>query len=316
MDAIPRRLNVIRALSAVGLPGALRAAAVAPVSLAPALGMIQSVPAFRASVLSQISLVNSLSAQPVLTLSSIMAAASTPTDPWRAEAARFVGALVARPQVVASHQNELRAVIGNQGAKQMKEAATRFQAHAAGHPELFAQLKNLRSGLDLTDAGAVHELGARLNSMCEDSKSRPGVSSGGAVATSGLVVPSWFDTAGLSFALVKKYKGGLMAVLRRGRYELMVDLVKKRTGLATFTKYALNPMGTPKKEEVALLTAVSRKAVARILRKAQASEPVTAMRMPCSMRFSPCWMAHPRRSRGKQVLWTTEAEKNGVEPSV
>ena len=45
--------------------------------------------------------------------------------------------------------------------------------------------------------------------------------------------------------------------------------------LAIFTKYSLNPMGTPKKEEIPLTTEASRRAVADILSETQASEPVS-----------------------------------------
>ncbi|MBI5883677.1 MAG: hypothetical protein HZB91_11305 [Elusimicrobia bacterium] len=90
------------------------------------------------------------------------------------------------------------------------------------------------------------------------------------------IVPSWFDASGLSFAFVKKANDGLlMAILRRGRYELSVFLDEKGSGQAIFTKYSLNPMGTPKKEEIPLTTGASRRAVAEILRATQAAEPVS-----------------------------------------
>lgn len=177
-----RRRNILLALSTVCLAGFLRAAVVGRVSLLPALGMAQSVPAFRASVLSQIALVDSLSAQPVPTLSMLSAAEPTPADPWHAEAARLVGALVAQPQAVALHQDELRAALGGQGVERLAKAATRLTARAAERPELLAQLDRFRAGLNLDDAAAVQELGARLNSLFENSNSKPEGASGGVVA--------------------------------------------------------------------------------------------------------------------------------------
>lgn len=88
-------------------------------------------------------------------------------------------------------------------------------------------------------------------------------------------LPEWFDSSGLSFTLMKKSADGLlMAVLRHGRYELGLFLDKNGDNQAIFTKYALNPMGTPLKEEVSLRTQSSRRAVAKILRAAQAENPV------------------------------------------
>lgn len=182
MKTVPRHLSIVLAFSIVCMSSSVLAAMVERVSLAPALGMVESVPAFRASVLSQISLVNSLSAQPVPTLSLIVTAVPTPTDPWHAEAARLVGALVAQPQAIALHQNELRAALGDQGTDRLKEATTRLYAHASQHPGLTAQLEDLRQGLDLNDDDAVQGLGARLSALFENSKSRPRDAQGDAVA--------------------------------------------------------------------------------------------------------------------------------------
>ena len=89
-------------------------------------------------------------------------------------------------------------------------------------------------------------------------------------------VPEWFKSSGLSFALMKKSADGyLMAVLRHGRYELGVFLDKNGDAQAIFTKHALNPMGTPLKEEVALRTDASRRAVAGMLRVAHDEHPVS-----------------------------------------
>ena len=57
------------ALAALIVVSPLRAAVVEPVSLAPALGMVQSVPGFQASVMTQIQLAASLSGQPAATIS-------------------------------------------------------------------------------------------------------------------------------------------------------------------------------------------------------------------------------------------------------
>ena len=76
------------------------AAFVDSVALAPTLGLAQNVPAFRASVLTQVQLAGSLSGQMTPSLTPLLtaaAAAPTPADPWRAESARLVGALVAQP---------------------------------------------------------------------------------------------------------------------------------------------------------------------------------------------------------------------------
>lgn len=89
-------------------------------------------------------------------------------------------------------------------------------------------------------------------------------------------VPEWFDSSGLLFTLMKKSADGLlMAVLRHGRYELGLFLDKNGDNQAIFTKYALNPMGTPLKEEVSLRKEALRREVAKILRAAQAENPVS-----------------------------------------
>ena len=78
------------AFAALLIAAPVHAAFVDPVSLAPTLGLAQNVPAFRASVLSQISLAGSLSGQLTPTLAPLLSAAAsapTPSDPWRAESA-------------------------------------------------------------------------------------------------------------------------------------------------------------------------------------------------------------------------------------
>ena len=175
------RLGALLLLSAVSA----RAAFVDPVSLAPTLGLAQTVPAFRASVLSQVQLAGSLSSQvtPSLTpLLSAAVAAPSAADPWRAESAKRVGALVAQPAAVAHFAPELRAAIGDQGVDQLQKAASRLEAKAASAPELGSQLQGLRSGLNLEDNASVSELGSRLNVLFENSKSRPDASPAPAVA--------------------------------------------------------------------------------------------------------------------------------------
>src|SRR3954470_15644486 len=84
------------------LPAPSGAAIVERVSLAPALGMVQSAPAFQASVMNQLQLAASLSGQPAPSISlapltASIAAPAPATDPWRPEAARLVTAMVAQP---------------------------------------------------------------------------------------------------------------------------------------------------------------------------------------------------------------------------
>lgn len=82
-------------------------------------------------------------------------------------------------------------------------------------------------------------------------------------------IPSWFDARGLSYVLLRQDPNGLtMALLRRGRYELLVYL--DGNAVATFTKHALNPMGTPQRVDVGLQDPAARRAVADILRRAPA----------------------------------------------
>lgn len=83
-------------------------------------------------------------------------------------------------------------------------------------------------------------------------------------------VPAWFDASGLSIVYLRAGPDGFaVAVLRRGRNELTVYL-DSRGDQAVFTRHALNPMGTPQKEERALNSPAVRRAVADILRRAPA----------------------------------------------
>jgi hypothetical protein len=182
----PMRPPLHRLLTLVVLLAAPAGAAfVDPVSLAPSLGLAQNVPAFRASVLSQIQIAGSLSGQLTPSLAPLMTAAAAPAapaDPWRAESAKLVGALVAQPAAVAHFQTELRAALGDQGVDQLQKVSGRLQAKAAETPALAAQLQDLRSGLNLEDPSSVQELASRLNVLFENSKSRPDASPAGAVA--------------------------------------------------------------------------------------------------------------------------------------
>jgi len=82
-------------------------------------------------------------------------------------------------------------------------------------------------------------------------------------------IPSWFDASGLSFVLLRRDSDGFtMAILSRGRYELAIFLDRRGSEVATFTKYSLNPMGTPQKEDLVLQSPPSRRAIADILRRA------------------------------------------------
>lgn len=215
-NTIRRRLNVILALSAVCLPGSLRAAAVAAGPLA-GMGQVRSVPAFRAAVLNQIAIFSSLSNNSIVPVPSLspspivpgvghmptvptlltpeqvgrMSAAPLmpvyPTigqDPVHAAAQRLVTALLAQPQVIARHQEELLAALGEQGAGQLKEASANLENRAVLDRVLAAQLEDYRQRLDLDNARSIEEFGTRLNTLFENSKSRLGDASNGSVAGS------------------------------------------------------------------------------------------------------------------------------------
>lgn len=166
------RSVLLAALSVVFFPGALRAATVETGALVPAAGMMRTVPAFRAAVLSNISLVSSLSVQSAPPLSAFMSAAPTPSDPWHAEAARLVGALAAQPRVVAVHSKELAEALGAQSVDRLKAAAVNLERRAAKDSVLRAQLDGLRSRLDFEDADAAQGLSDRLNALFENAGSR------------------------------------------------------------------------------------------------------------------------------------------------
>jgi hypothetical protein len=156
----------------------LRAAIVEPVSLAPAIGMIQSAPGFQASVMTQIQLAASLSGQPAasISLTPLTAAALAPApaaDPWRPEAARLVTALVAQPQALSFNKEGLRAALGDQAYERMTKTASRFASKAPANPALQEELAGIRKTLNLGDPATVADMGTRLNAVFENSKSRP-----------------------------------------------------------------------------------------------------------------------------------------------
>ena len=152
------------------LSGPARAGFVESAPLSPIISLAGSSPGFRAAVLSQIQLVDTLSVQPMPTLTPLLAAAPTAADPWAGHAASFVGALAAQPQVLAAHRRELSAAFGDSGLVLLEKASTRLAARRGGSPGLDAQLNGLTEGLDLGDAAAVSEFAARANSMFENSK--------------------------------------------------------------------------------------------------------------------------------------------------
>jgi len=165
------------------------AAMVERASLTPALGLAQAAPAFRASILASVGLASSLSMSPAPSLTPLSAALPTEADPWRAESARLVAALVAQPAVVAAHQAELRAVLGDGGVDALMTAASRIQADAAAGGPLAREVAALRSGLDLGDASAVEALAGRLNALFEASRAHPGPSAAVAAGPGGTRKP-------------------------------------------------------------------------------------------------------------------------------
>jgi len=177
--SLPRSLFLCVLLAA---PSFAAVAGRAP--LVPALGIAQSAPAFQASILSQVQLVASLSGQPAasISLSPLTAAVASPADPWRAEAARLVTALVAQPGAVSAHKTELRAALGDQAYENLARSASRIATKAQASPALQEQLAGARRGLDLGDASAVSELDARLGALFENSRSQAEAPAAPAVA--------------------------------------------------------------------------------------------------------------------------------------
>ena len=158
--------------------------------LSSALGMARSSPAFQTSVLAQVQVLASLSGQPAATisLSPLTAAISAPapaSDPWRAEAARLVAALVAQPQALNLHKADIRAAFGDQAYERLTRSASRISSKAPGSPALQAQLAGVRADLDLGNPAAVSDLDARLNVLFENSRSKPSLEAGPVAAGEG-----------------------------------------------------------------------------------------------------------------------------------
>ncbi len=155
------------------------AAVVGRAPLSSALGMAQAAPAFQASVLAQVQQVASLSGQPAATisLSALTAAIAAPapaSDPWRPEAARLVTALIAQPQALSRHKEEIRAALGERNYERLARSASRFASKAAASPALQEQLAGVRRDLDLEDPASVEGLSSRLNALFENSRAQPG----------------------------------------------------------------------------------------------------------------------------------------------
>ncbi|PIR19714.1 MAG: hypothetical protein COV48_00470 [Elusimicrobia bacterium CG11_big_fil_rev_8_21_14_0_20_64_6] len=201
------------------------AGVVGPAPLAPALGMVQSVPAFQASVLEQVQLLSSLSGQPAAALSlspltAVIAAPTPASDPWRAEAARLVTALVAQPQALSLHKKEIRAAVGDQAYERLTKSAGRLAVKARANPALQEQLAGVRRELDIENPAAVLELGARLDALFENSRSMPGapaVSAGDGAAKKPLVSLSRAgETPVMAPAELEAYVGVNAVVTPRG----------------------------------------------------------------------------------------------------
>lgn len=161
--------SLIRLLALAVLLAAPAAAGVVSAPLTPALGLAQTVPAFRESIMSQIQFATSLSAQSAPTLAPLLSATPSKVDPYRAEAGRLVAALAAQPQALAANQESLRAALGDHGVDLLLKASARFQSHAAAHPELRAQMESLRRTVDLTNPDSGQDISLRLNAIFENS---------------------------------------------------------------------------------------------------------------------------------------------------
>ncbi len=161
--------SLIRFLAFAALLAAPAAAGVVEVALTPALGLASRIPAFRESMMSQIQVATSLSAQSSPTLAPLLTATPSPIDPYRAESGRLVAALAAQPQVLAANQAQLRSALGDHGVDLLLKASARFQANADAHPELRAQIDSLRRTVDLSNPAAGQDISGRLNMIFENS---------------------------------------------------------------------------------------------------------------------------------------------------
>ncbi len=180
MSTRRRRIGLLLALSAACLPHTLRAAAAGPVALADVFGAAKSAPAFRASVLAELSRVEALIAEsPRLgpSVPSRQPAAPAPADRWHQAAVQVVGALARAPRIVESRRNELRDAFGDEGLGRLIAVSRAVQQR----PELLARIETLGRGLDLDDDGDAQEFASRMKTLFESSAPRP-EGAGGAVA--------------------------------------------------------------------------------------------------------------------------------------
>jgi hypothetical protein len=161
--------SLIRLLAFAVLIAAPAAAGVVEAPLTPALGLASRIPAFQESMMSQIQVATSLSAQSSPTLAPLLTATPSPTDPYRAESGRLVAALAAQPQALAASQAQLRAALGDHGVDLLLKASARFQANADAHPELRAQIDSLRRTMDLSNPASGQDISGRLNMIFENS---------------------------------------------------------------------------------------------------------------------------------------------------
>ena len=90
--------------------------------------------------------------------------------------------------------------------------------------------------------------------------------------------PAWFDASQLKFDALVKSGTGATAVLRygwRSQYEMSVFAFPGSASIS-FKEYSSNPMGHPKQSfDATLETMAARQAAAKILRAAQARNPVS-----------------------------------------
>lgn len=171
----------------------------------------------------------------------------------------------------------VKAALAMQASRTRREGRYWFTVNILGTGDDFKKIENLfeKDSNGWSYAGIPTDIQLRGTPVDPAASAQSAAASGPKSSKGASPVPEWFDSSGLSFTLMKKSADGLlMAVLRHGRYELGLFLDKNGDNQAIFTKYALNPMGTPLKEEVSLRTEASRRAVAKILRAAQAENPV------------------------------------------
>jgi len=199
--------------------------------LTAAVNLAATAPAFRASVVSQIQLAGSLSALRAPTLTPLITAAPTAADPFHAESARFVGALVASPEAVAAVAPQLSAALGDHGDQTVDlllKASARFHAAIPDHPELATQLGDLTHGLDLTNADAMREFAGRLDAAFENSRARADAAGGEAATVgthsshgSGLLHQG--EKPAMSDAELQAYAASHMVVTPRGLTRVNFD---------------------------------------------------------------------------------------------